>query len=127
VYPWQVNLLFPLVYKGTEYKGKHYGVPMFLYVHTLFYRSDLIKELGLEVPKTWQELLNVGKKVTNSPQTYGFGLVGGGGRAKHVIYYFSDLLWSWGAEYFDEKGNAAFNSGNRKPSLTKTTSSSSLP
>lgn len=118
LYPWQIDLMFPLVYRGAEYRGKHYGVPMFLYTHTLFYRSDLTARLGLSVPRTWDELTNAARKMSNPPNIYGFGLVGGGGRAKHVMYYFSDMLWSFGADYFDKKGQTAFDSPEGIAALT---------
>lgn len=45
------------------YKGKHYGFPYLCETQVLFYRTDLFKEAGLEVPISAAELLSAGKKL----------------------------------------------------------------
>lgn len=41
-----------------EYDGKYYGLPETVNFRAVFYRTDIFKELGLEVPDTWDELYN---------------------------------------------------------------------
>ena len=43
--------------------GKQYGVPYTYYQWGVYYRKDLFAEQGIEVPKTWDEFLEVGKKL----------------------------------------------------------------
>ena len=40
-----------------EYNGGCYGLPDTQYFNMLFYRTDIFKEIGLDVPKTWDEFL----------------------------------------------------------------------
>lgn len=44
-------------------KGKIYGVPYATNADGVLYNKDMFKELGLEVPKTWDELMSVCEKV----------------------------------------------------------------
>ena len=39
--------------------GKTYGVPVSLSYNMMFYRTDVLADLGLEIPKTWDELLSL--------------------------------------------------------------------
>ena len=54
--------------------GKQWGVPYTYYQWGVYYRADIFKKYGLEVPKTWDELLAVGaalKKNGVTPFTIG--------------------------------------------------------
>lgn len=42
-----------------EYSGGIYGLPEQQTFPMLFYRKDILQELGLEVPKTWQDVYNM--------------------------------------------------------------------
>ena len=39
-----------------EYKGGIYGIPETMTFNGMFYRTDIFKQLGLSVPKTWDEV-----------------------------------------------------------------------
>ena len=41
-----------------EYEGGVYGVPETMYFRGMFYRTDIMEELGLKVPETWDEVFN---------------------------------------------------------------------
>ncbi|GGD49966.1 ABC transporter substrate-binding protein [Paenibacillus nasutitermitis] len=59
---------------------KLYFVPNGLYQRQMYYRADWFKEAGLEAPKTWQELYETGKKLTDpSKNRFGFSFRGGPG------------------------------------------------
>ena len=58
--------------------GKHYQAALSRNYFGIIYREDLFKEKGLAVPKTWDELVEVGKKLTEVDaktgiQRYGLG------------------------------------------------------
>ena len=63
--------------KGPD--GKQYYLPIQYVVLYLYYRTDLLQAAGLQPPKTCEEFRNAAIKLTNAPQTYGFGLRGGKG------------------------------------------------
>ncbi len=46
--------------------GTPYGVPFIAVSHGVYYNKDLFKELGLEVPQTWQELLATAQKIKDA-------------------------------------------------------------
>ncbi|RXZ82496.1 extracellular solute-binding protein [Paenibacillaceae bacterium] len=41
------------------YDGAHYGVPETQSFQVLFYREDILKRLGIEVPQTWDEVYQI--------------------------------------------------------------------
>ena len=54
--PFQSSILEPLTYNDSKHKGI-YGLPETQNFPLLFYRTDVMEELGLEVPQTWDELI----------------------------------------------------------------------
>ncbi|EIA19646.1 hypothetical protein KKC_11271 [Listeria fleischmannii subsp. coloradonensis] len=56
---------FPGSVKTTEFNGKYYGVPWYAETRVLFYRTDLLKQVGYnEPPKTWDELSDAALKLS---------------------------------------------------------------
>ncbi|QJD85507.1 ABC transporter substrate-binding protein [Cohnella herbarum] len=59
---------------------KLYFVPNGLYQRQMFYRSDWLKEAGLNPPTTWEELYDTAKKLTDPAKNrFGFSFRGGAG------------------------------------------------
>ncbi len=52
----QPSILEPLTYDNGTSTGV-YGLPETQNFNLLFYRTDIMEELGLEIPKTWDELI----------------------------------------------------------------------
>ena len=50
--------------KEMQYDNKQYGIPLLVDNRSIFYNKTLLKEAGVEPPKTWDELLDVAKKTT---------------------------------------------------------------
>ncbi|KZM50543.1 sugar ABC transporter substrate-binding protein [Labrenzia sp. OB1] len=69
--------------------GNSYYLPIQYVVLYLYYRQDMLEELGLEVPKTCDEFRDVAMKLTRDtdgdgqPDVYGFGFRGGKGGHDH--------------------------------------------
>ena len=42
-----------------EYAGGVYGLPETQYYHVMFYRSDIFEELGITIPDTWDDVINI--------------------------------------------------------------------
>jgi len=50
----------------TKYDGKIVGIPWYTETRVLFYRTDLLKEVGYDqAPKTWEELRDAAKKLAD--------------------------------------------------------------
>lgn len=93
------------------WNGKTYGIPNANTPYTLAYRTDLVKE----VPKTWDEYLELCKKLTDkSKGMYGVSIPG-------VKEQFSGLfyirLWSMGGAWADENWNPAIDSPEARKAL----------
>ena len=56
VKPFYKSILDPLVYNDSKHKGI-YGLPETQNFPLLFYRTDVMEELGLPIPQTWDELI----------------------------------------------------------------------
>ena len=67
----------PTAKQSVTVDGKVYGAPFYVGVRALYYRTDVFKELGLEVPKTMAELASTARKIRAAkPDLYGL-VVGG--------------------------------------------------
>jgi ABC-type glycerol-3-phosphate transport system substrate-binding protein len=42
-----------------RYSGGVYGLPETQYFHVMFYRKDILAELGVDVPETWEDLIGI--------------------------------------------------------------------
>ena len=56
VAPFQPSILEPLTYNDSKKKGI-YGLPETMNFPVLFYRTDVMEELGLAIPQTWDDLI----------------------------------------------------------------------
>ncbi|MFZ7946356.1 extracellular solute-binding protein [Neobacillus sp. 19] len=63
----------------------------------LYYRKDILKDLGVEPPKTWDDVLNIAKKV-HDPKKEMYGFVTGGQSGNRVSYDFLPFLYSHGGD-----------------------------
>lgn len=97
----------PAGIEPLTFDGHILALPRRFDVRLLYYRTDLFKKAGVVPPKTWEDLVTVGQKLTHAPAQYGFVTVGKGDPA---LREFSDLLWQAGGDFLDEDYNPIFNS-----------------
>lgn len=71
-------------------EGRRYGVPSTSSFSVMFVRTDIFERMGLETPKTWDDMYDVAQVL----QRYNMSL---GSAAS-----FADLLYQNGGSYFDE-------------------------
>ena len=91
-----------------SYNGGVYALPMTQTYQTMFYRTDIFKELGLEVPNTWEEFMDVAAVLQRNNMKVGLpytaitatGAVEVGVGAKDL--YPSLLLQNGGSFYTDD-------------------------
>ncbi|ONI46395.1 ABC transporter substrate-binding protein [Candidatus Epulonipiscioides gigas] len=50
---------YPSAYEPFEFEGGMYAIPETQTFDVLFFRTDIMTELGLEVPDTWQDLIDM--------------------------------------------------------------------
>src|SRR3989441_5341406 len=66
--------LFPVSMPSVMHQGKAYGVPQSVSPWPLVTRMDLLEAAKVEPPKTWEEFVEVCKKLQKPPKLTGFGL-----------------------------------------------------
>lgn len=102
-------LTAPLKY---NYYDKHYwGVPQVTDCLALMYNKKTFKDANLSVPKTSDDLISTGQKLTDvSNNKYGFFYRGD-------TYWFLPFLWSFGGGMVTENGDIQINSDNSVKAL----------
>ncbi|WP_420111547.1 extracellular solute-binding protein, partial [Pseudactinotalea sp.] len=80
--------------EGLEVAGTYdeelYGMPWYAGVRSLVYRTDIFEELGLEAPKTWDDIITAGEAIKAAhPEMMAFPVPGD---AEFQVY-----PWVWGA------------------------------
>jgi multiple sugar transport system substrate-binding protein len=71
----------PAQLKLSTYNGQRYRLPANFGAVIFFYRQDLFDRAGVSVPTTWDELVQVGQKVTGNG-VYGIGIAGKSGNGE---------------------------------------------
>ncbi len=101
--------IFDGVWKLTKFSDGHqYYMPLQMVILYLYYRTDMFEELGLDMPTTREEFLDVAKKLTRDTDgdgeidVYGFGIRGA--RGGHD--WWGTFVLSSGAQFFDENGES---------------------
>ncbi|OQY79384.1 MAG: hypothetical protein B6D45_00875 [Ignavibacteriales bacterium UTCHB3] len=65
---------FKGIWNTNEVGGKIYGIPWYIDTRLMYYRKDIFKKAGYELPpKTWDELLDLSRKIVklqNDPNKY---------------------------------------------------------
>ena len=95
------------VWEHVAYDGKHYGLPVTMLPFVLAVNTDIMARMGLEVPKTWEEMLALG------PNFAGTGIelfTIPGGLNLDTAYCFLPLVYKAGGRVLnDDWSAAAFN------------------
>ncbi|MEC0264553.1 sugar ABC transporter substrate-binding protein [Paenibacillus anseongense] len=101
--------------------GKLYFVANALYQRQMFYRKDWFEAKGLTVPKTWDELVDAAKKLTDPKQNrYGFSFRGGpgaNGNFDHMIYDYNDKVMNLDNAPFTKDGKTIYGTPEAKQAL----------
>ena len=91
----------PTARQSVTVDGKVYGAPYFVGVRALYYRTDVFRELGLDVPRTQTELISTAKEIHAArPGMYGIA-VGGA-----YTYGAMPFIWAHGGEIATGKGGS---------------------
>lgn len=91
-----------------------YGVPETQTFNVMFYRKDVLEELGLEIPNTWQDLIEMLPTIQGNNLSVGIPTAAGSSGAAaastaiasntpDLSMYFS-LLYQYGGDMYNETG-----------------------
>ncbi|WP_394893220.1 ABC transporter substrate-binding protein [Mesorhizobium sp. AaZ16] len=90
--------------------GKIYGIPMEVEPMAMYYSVKAFEEAKLnenDVPKTWEDLLELAKKLT-TPERFGVMFETNPGYYQNFTWY--PFLWQGGGEFQNAEGKSAFDS-----------------
>ena len=93
-----------------------YAIPETQMFNVMFYRKDILDELGLTVPQTWQELIEMLPTIQGNNMSVGIPTAAGSSgtaaantavasAAPDLSMYFS-LLFQYGGDLYNEEGTA---------------------
>jgi len=99
----------PLLEKMVTMGGKKIVIPLNTAAEAHYWRKDILENLGLSVPGTWQELKATAKKITENTSLYGFGSALGR-PATDGEKFIQTVLWSHGGSIVNEKEEFVFKS-----------------
>lgn len=54
-----------------RYMGGVYGMPMSMAFNVLYYREDILKDLGLEIPETWEDVVAMSSVLSVNNMSFG--------------------------------------------------------
>lgn len=123
--PEKQSKYFDFAINGSKFDGKVKALWFHTGLWVLYYRTDLLKEAGYDnPPKDWNELLEMGKKLTvdndndGITDVYALGVPG----ARDVVTSCTLLPWFWGHDGAEltRDGKVAFGKGKDKEAMVDT-------
>lgn len=91
---------------ATDLRGQPYAVPFSAQANVLLVRKDWLDRLGLQPPKTWDDLAKVAKAFTTS-STYGLAVPGSTARG-YAAWYWSSYLYQAGGDFVKPAGGGKY-------------------
>src|SRR5690606_35391175 len=89
--------------------GKTYGLATIGNCQNGIYNLAHLKDAGLDLPDTWDDVLSHAQKVVN-PDKNVYGFVAGTERLTKAVLVWLPIAWANGAELFDDTWHPVFNS-----------------
>jgi len=77
------------------YQGKHYGFPETQNWAALFYRTDILEELDVRPPDTWEDVYNLVPVLTKDGYSFFF---------PYGVGNYTPFLYQHGGSFYDEDG-----------------------
>lgn len=93
----KADIFFPSAYETCMIGDEVFGVPLTLTTSVFLYNKNLVSENNL--PKDWEDVLQISKEVAGNPTKAAFAGIGSGGYAS---WYFQAFLCSAGGNFTNE-------------------------
>ena len=97
-----INDIFPGFWERYEYEGVKWTIPFESSNPILFYNKTMLDAAGLQPPQTWDEMIEVGKKLTN-------GDVWGVNWGADSPWYYQPMVWNRGGDLIAADGTPQIN------------------
>lgn len=93
----EAGAFFPAPLHAVTYEGRRYAVPWYIDAGILYYRADLLKKYGRTVPRTWRQLVETAKYITEREKGL-YGFLWQGKQYEGLVCNTLEFLWSNGGE-----------------------------
>lgn len=87
--------------------GKIYGLPVFGESTFVMYRKDLFRQYGLSEPKTFADIENAAKTISEKTDKKIAGITMRGQQGIQGVYVWAGYLWGFGGSFLDKNGRSA--------------------
>ena len=87
--------------------GKVYGVPVYGESTFVMYRKDLFEQYGLSEPKTFDDIANAAKTISEKTNKEIAGITMRGQQGIQGVYVWAAYLWGFGGSFLDADGKSA--------------------
>lgn len=96
-------------------QGATYALPMVGNVAMFAWNKDLFDQYKLQQPKTWTDVLNSAKTISQDGKTN--GVVYRGVKGNPIVTGFLPILWGYGGDVVDANGKPTLNTPQAKQAL----------
>lgn len=87
--------------KAAMFKGEVTGMPLRSHAQLFFYRADLFKEIGMEAPRTWDDVVKAGKAMREKRKDIEpLALYYHNDGNRQNLFIWLNFLWAAGGELF---------------------------
>lgn len=97
--------------EGATIDGKLVAMPWFTNSSVLFYRTDVLEELGAEVPDTWEGWMELADKA-KGVNGVEYGADFQAAQSESLVCNWVEYVWGNGGDILDENGTPVVNSKN---------------
>ena len=95
-----LKVFYESAYRAYEYDGGLYAIPETQTYNVMFYRKDILEELEIEVPQTWDEVINLLPTIQGNNMEIGIPSPTSTTLPDLSLYY--TLLYQNGTDVYDE-------------------------
>lgn len=97
--------------KAASFRGEVIGLPLRSHAQLFFYRRDVLDEVGAGAPKTWDEVVAIGKAIRAKRQDIEpLALYYHNDGNRQNLFIWLNFLWGAGADVFDQRMRPAWTS-----------------
>jgi multiple sugar transport system substrate-binding protein len=107
---------FPGPLEAMSFKGRLFALPWYIDAGLLYYRKDLLEELGVGPPETWHKLIEIAQAMKKTKHSL-YGFIWQGKQYEGLVCNVLEYLWSNGGDVFKD-GMVALDSPQNVEALT---------
>ena len=89
--------------RSAQFEGKTMGFPLRAHAQLMFYRKDILDQIGMEPPETWDDVVAIGKKIKDEGlEIEPLAMYYNNDGNRQNLFIWLNYLWGAGSDIFDE-------------------------